>query len=111
MKTEKMKWLRLELQSEKQLSSLYVIFHTHYAMFSYLQEQGFTAKIFQPHNTRDEAVVLYVQTDHQGFFESCLKNYSRDFNISGMAPDFQPSPNYEVMFGADDHFKQVIGAN
>lgn len=111
MKTEKMKWLRLELQSKTSISSMYIIFHTHFAMYQYLEEQGYSLKIYQPTGTDryNSKGVVYIQTDHQGFFESCLKNYARDFIISGMESGFEPSRSHVLMFGSQDPFQQAIG--
>lgn len=111
MKLQKMRWLRLELQSDASVSSMYLIFHTHYSMYSYLEDQGHTLRIYQPLGADRFTPngVVYIQTDHNGFFESCLKNYARDFDISGMAPDFEPDRGYEPMFTSEGSFQQAIG--
>ncbi len=111
MKTETMKWLKLELQANNSLSSMYLIFHTHFCMYSYLKEHGFTINIFHPvtSSLNDEAEVVYIQTNHQDFLESCIKNYSHDFIISGLEPDFRPSTNHLPMFGTHDIYQQASG--
>tara|TARA_R110000850_G_scaffold163153_4_gene287870 strand:- start:167 stop:508 length:342 start_codon:yes stop_codon:yes gene_type:complete len=111
MKTEKMKCLRLELQSDTSISSMYLIFQTHFAMYSYLQDQGYSLEIYQPLGADrfSENGVIYIKTNHQGFFESCLKNYAHDFNISGMDPNFEPAGSHGLMFGTYDSFQQSIG--
>lgn len=110
MKTEKMKWLRLELQNPESVSSLYLIFHTHYSIYSYLRDKGYTINIFQPlpFNRFAENPVIYIQTDHQEFFDSCLRNYSRDFSISRMEADFKPAKSFSPMFCAGEMTRQPL---
>ena len=112
MKTLNLKWLRLELKDEEQLSSRYSIIHTHFAMYSYLIEQGFVLSVFQPANYEKDMPkgVMYIQTDHPGFYEACLANYSHDFEVSELTPFFSLPTNYKLTLGVGLAFRNQHSA-
>ncbi len=101
MKMNSTKWLKLQLENKQTVASKYTIVHTHFSIYSYLLDQGFTLAVYQPVNHDREVPngVMYVQTDHEGFYKSCLKNYATEFLISGMEADFAPDRNFQLMCG------------
>ena len=108
MNTENMKWIRLEWQGDAPLSSHYIILHTHLALYSHLLDQGYVLNIFysKKHDPNQLGEVLYIQTNHQGFFESCLKNYAHDFLISGLGPHFIPESNFSPLIVNTDKLQR-----
>lgn len=112
MKTLNLKWLRLELKNEEQISTRYTIIHTHFAMYSYLIEQGYVLSIFNARNYEKDMPhgVMYIQTDHPGFYESCRANYQHDFKVTELTPYFSLPTNYKLSLGVDAAFRNQHSA-
>ena len=112
MNTLNLKWLRLELKQEEQLSTQFTIIHTHYAMYSYLIEEGYIIGFFNPANYEKDMPhgVMYIQTDHPGFYESCLANYEHGFKVSELTPYFSLPTNFKLALGVDVAFKNQHSA-
>lgn len=112
MKTLNLKWLRLELKDEEQLSSRFNMIYTHFSMYSYLIEQGYILGIFQPANYEKDMPngVMYIQTDHPGFYEACVANYGHDFEVSELTPYFSLPTNYRLSLGVHVAFRNQHSA-
>jgi hypothetical protein len=95
------KWLKLQLKDDQRMESRYIILHTHFSIYSHLLEQGFEVVCYEASNyERNEPnAVIYICTDHEGFFNSCCQYYAHDFDISRMNPDFNPPSHYRPMLG------------
>ena len=91
------------------MKSRYVILHTHFAIYSHLQEQGYEVLCYEAANyERDEPnAVLYIATDHEGFFKSCCQYYAHDFEISRMNADFNPPAHFRPILGNKRVSKQM----
>jgi hypothetical protein len=95
------KWLKLKLKDDQCMEQRYIILHTHFSIYSHLQEQGYEAVCYEAsnHERHQPNAVIYINTDHEGFFKSCCQYYAHDFEISRMNADFDPPAHYRPVFG------------
>lgn len=107
MNTLNSKWLRLELKNEEALSTRYSIIHTQFSRYSYLIEEGYILGIFNAANYERDIPhgVMYIQTNHQGFYDACVENYSNDFEVTELTPFFSLPTNYRLALGVSVNFK------
>ena len=107
MNTSNLKWLRLELKNEEVLSTRYSIIHTQFARYSYLIEEGYMLGIYNAGNYEKDIPhgVMYIQTDHQGFYDACIEAYSNDFEVTQLTPFFSLPTNYKLALGVSVVFK------
>ena len=95
------KWLKLQLKDDQCMESRYIILHTHFSIYSHLQEQGYEVVCYEAANyeRNQPNAVIYICTDHEGFFKSCCQYYAHDFEISRMNSDFDPPTHYRPFLG------------
>lgn len=100
--TNKTKWLKLQLKDDQCMETRYIILHTHFAIYSHLREQGYEAVCYEAANyeRNQPNAVIYIKTDHDGFFASCCKYYSHDFEITRITGDFELPVHYKPTLGA-----------
>ncbi len=99
--TKRTKWLKLQLKDDQCMRSRYIILHTHFAIYSHLREQGYEVVCYEAGNyeRKQPNAVLYIHTDHEGFFKSCCKYYAHDFEITPLEMDFDLPPHYKPILG------------
>lgn len=104
-----LKCLRLQLKGDQKLESRYIIIHTHYAIYSHLIEQGHTIAFYEASDyRRNEAnPVMYIKTDHPGFYQSCCQYYAHDFDLSVSDEGVEVPKNFRLMLGADTEVPQL----
>lgn len=112
MNTFNLRWLRLELKNEESLSARYTIIHTHFAMYAYLLEQGYVLSIYMARNYEKDQPhgVMYIQTNHPGYFEACQANYAHDFDVVELSPYFSLPTNYSLILGINQGLKNPYSA-
>ena len=84
------------------MKSRYIILHTHFSIYSHLEEQGYEVVCYEAANyeRNQPNAVIYICTDHKGFFKSCCKHYAHDFNITPVVGEFELPAHYRPVFGA-----------
>lgn len=106
-----MRWLRLEQKNPLQRSDNFVKIHTHFGMNAHLHEQGYTLAFYHSDIQRPDASpeVMYIKTDHDGFFSSCCEKYSDNFIITELSENFRVGRKYRLSCGSD-HSKTMKAA-
>ncbi len=97
------KWLKLQLRDDQRMESRYIIIHTHFSIYSHLREQGYQLSVYEASNyTRDlPNPVIYIKTDHEGFYKSCCQYYAHDFDLSDPGEFFQLPSHFRSLFGTE----------
>ncbi|MDZ7848278.1 MAG: hypothetical protein U5L96_16810 [Owenweeksia sp.] len=104
-----LKWLRLQLKEEQRMESRYVILHTHFAIYGHLRDQGHQLACYEASNYERDVpnAILYIKTDHEGFYNSCCHYYGHDFQITELPATFTPPAHYRLRLGADHAVNQM----
>ncbi len=107
--TKNSKWLKLQLKDDQCMESRYIILHTHFAIYSHLQEQGHEVVCYEASNyeRNQPNAVIYICTDHDGFFDSCCKYYAHDFEITRMNGNFDPPAHFKPIMGGQRTTAQI----
>lgn len=95
--------LRLEQKNPLQRSDNFVKIHTHFGMNEHLAEQGYTLAFYHtdaksPDGSGD---VMYIKTNHDGFFKKCCNRFSDAFYITEMNENYRLSKRYRLSCGSD----------
>lgn len=103
------KCLRLQLKADQKIESRFIIIHTHFAIYSHLVEQGYSIAFYEAADyRRNEAnAVIYIKTDHPGFYQSCCQYYSHDFEITAPEEGLDIPKNFRLMLGVDADMAQL----
>lgn len=96
-------WLRLQLKEDVRMKDVYLSIYTHFSIYSSCIENGHTLAFYQvtDHLKNAPGAVCYIKTDHDGFYDSCLKYYAHRFKITPMEPNFRLPTNYGMAHGHD----------
>lgn len=103
------KWLKLQLKDDQRMESRYIILHTHFAIYEHLVEQGHNLACYEAtnHERYQPNAVIYIKTDHEGFYKSCCRYYAHDFEITALPENFALPTQYRLVLGFDKAMSQL----